>query len=239
MVTAQSPARMSAYLVTREGQELGTFKTSKIEKGLKTGFFRVTDLGWRDASGWQGLAEIVGSVKASAAPSDAALMKSPGLNLDDFNRSAAPMTTAHADAIGRVPPTLIAVLTHTRSWVRFISVVMGIGCAFMIPVSLLLAVDGVRTLTDISGHHFTGGTQNLIPTIICLLTTLLILYPAVKLSNHAANIALLAKSQSLADLAAALMEQHRFWRFCGIVLLLHVCLALLLFVGSFFVTRVH
>jgi hypothetical protein len=74
---------------------------------------------------------------------------------------------------------------------------------------------------------------------LILTATILILYPAVNLSNYAATIDRLAQSQSPADLAVALTEQRRFWRFCGIVLLLHVCLALLFFAGSFFVTRVH
>ncbi|MCX6850593.1 MAG: hypothetical protein NTY98_16860 [Verrucomicrobia bacterium] len=203
---------MSVYLVTREGQELGTFKTSKIKKGLRTGFFRLSDLGWREASGWQGLFEIAGS----------ALVNSPGANPDGFNPHAAPMANALAAASVVLPPTLIEELADTRPWVRFISVAMGIGCAFMIPACLLMAVDEARSLSP-----------------ICLLATLLLLYPAVKLSNYATNIASLAKSQSLADMAMALTEQHRFWRFCGIMLLFIVCLGLLLCIGCFFVTRVH
>lgn len=205
---------MSVYLVTREGQELGTFKTSKIEKGLRTGFFRLSDLVWRETSGWQGLFEIAGSANAAASPS--------GANPDGFHPHAIPVANARAAASVVVPPTLIEELADTRPWVRFISVAMGIGCALMIPACLLMAVDEVRSLTA-----------------ICLLATLLLLYPAMKLSNYASNIASLAKSQSLADLAMALTEQHRFWRFCGIILLFFVCLGLLLCVGSFFVTRVH
>ncbi len=132
------------------------------------------------------------------------------------------MATARAVGSVVVPPTLVEELSDTRPWVRFISVAMGIGCALMIPAFLLMAVDGARSLSP-----------------ICLLATLLILYPAVKLSNYASNIALLAKSQSLADLGMALTEQHRFWRFCGIMLLFLVTLGLLLFITSFFVIRVH
>lgn len=205
---------MSVYLVTREGQELGTFKTSKIEKGLRTGFFRLSDLGWREASGWQGLFEIAGSSNAAASPSC--------VNPDGFHPHAAPMANARATASVVVPPTLVEELTETRPWVRFISVAMGIGCALMIPACLFMAMDEARSLSP-----------------ICLLATLLLLYPAVKLSNYASNIASLAKSQSLADLAKALTEQHRFWRFCGIMLLFFACLGLLLCVGSFFVTRVQ
>ncbi len=230
---------MSAYLVTREGQELGTFKTSKIEKGLKTGFFRVSDLGWCDASGWQGLFEIAGSADALASPSNAALMKSAGVNPDDFYPSASSIASARAGTSFMVPPAIIAALTNTRPWVRFIAVVMGMVCALMIPACLILAVDGAHFLSATSAPCLNGGTQNLILPGTCLLGTLLILYPAVKLSNFASTVARLPKSQSLADLVMALTEQQRFWRFCGIALLILVGLGLLLIIGSFFVTRAH
>ena len=205
---------MSVYLVTREGQELGTFKTSKIEKGLRTGFFRLSDLVWRETSGWHGLFEIAGSANTAASPS--------GANPDGFHPHAAPMANARAAASIVVPPTLIEELAETRPWVRFISVAMGIGCALMIPVFLFMPVDEARAFSA-----------------TCLLAPLLLLYPAVKLSNYASQITLLAKSQSPADLAMALTEQHRFWRFCGIMLLFLVFLGLLLLIASLFVTRVH
>lgn len=201
---------MSVYLVTREGQELGTFKTSKIEKGLKTGYFRLSDLGWREGSGWQGLFEIAGCATATASAS--------GVNPDNFNLHA-----RTAAACGVVPPTLIGELADTRPWVRFISVAMGIGCALMIPAFFFMAVDGAHLLPAI-----------FLPAIF-LPATLLLLYPAVKLSNYASHIAVLAKSRSPADLTLALVEQHRFWRFCGIILLILVCLGLLLCVASLFV----
>lgn len=65
---------MSAYLVTREGQELGSFEASQIQEGLQTGQFLPTDWGWREGmSGWQGLTEIFG---AAPAPKTQALASS-------------------------------------------------------------------------------------------------------------------------------------------------------------------
>jgi len=227
---------MSAYLVTREGQELGTFKTTKIAKGLQTGFFRVSDLGWREASGWQGLTDIVGSAQTAGYPSGAAVIKCTGMKEDEFNPFVSAMPHAQAAACGKVPTTLIAELTHTRPWVRFISIVMAIGCLLMILTGLVLAADGA----SLSGHHLFGvGSYSLNLTATCLLSTILILYPAVKLSNYAATIARLAQSQSPADLVVALTEQRRFWSFCGIVLLVLLCLVLLFIAVNFFVTRVH
>ncbi len=214
---------MSAYLVTREGQELGTFKTSKIEKGLKTGFFRVSDLGWRELSGWQGLAEIVGFDKA------AALIKSAGPNPDDFNPSAEFIAHAQAGDSGLVAPAIIAELTRTRPWVRFIAVMMSIGCALMILVCLVLAADGARLSAP---SLFSGCLHPLGLAVICALFTFLTLYPAVRLTHYASHIVRLAKSQSLADLAAALAEQRRFWTFYGIVMFISIASFFLLLIAG-------
>lgn len=232
MAAAQSPASMSSYLVTREGLALGTFKISSIEKGLKTGFFRLSDLGWHEASGWRGLFEIVGFAKASAFPAGASLMKSAGLHANDLHA---------CDAAGPSPcewvsPIVMSALTGTRPWVRLISFMMGIGCALLLAACFTLAAEGART----SGHAlFRKDTHPLMLAAICALSTALILYPALKLTHYAAHIAWLAKSKSPAALAAALAEQRRFWKFCGILMIIHASLTLLLFIGSFFVARVH
>ena len=68
---------------------------------------------------------------------------------------------------------------------------------------------------------------------------ILIFYPTLKLSKYASKIARLGNSRSFSDLAAALDEQRRFWKFTAIFMIIHVTMALLLFIASFFVTRVH
>jgi len=81
----------------------------------------VSDLGWREASGWQGLADIVGSAKAAAFHSS-----SPFMNSDNLNPYAIPATQAGADTSGVVPLGVSKELTATRPWVRVISTVMWI-----------------------------------------------------------------------------------------------------------------
>jgi hypothetical protein len=38
---------MSDYTVSRDEQQLGSFDLSQIEEGLKTGYFKPDDWGWR------------------------------------------------------------------------------------------------------------------------------------------------------------------------------------------------
>lgn len=226
MVTAHCPAAMMSYLVTREGRELGTYKTSKIEKGLKTGFFRLSDLGWHEASGWQGLFEIVGSAEAAASPSGASLMQSAGLRLSDHPHPA----STRAASCGVVAPAVLAALSGTRPWVRFISAVAGIGCAFIIAAVFVLSAEAVRA----SGHDFFRKDTRLVPlATLGVLSVFLALYPALKLTQYATHIARLAKSRSAADLVAALTEQRRFWKFHGILLAVSLSLLVLLLAAGF------
>ncbi|WP_395734256.1 hypothetical protein, partial [Prosthecobacter sp.] len=59
-----------------------------------------------------------------------------------------------------------------------------------------------------------------------------IIFPALKLTRYALNIARFTQSEAFTDLAAALSEQRRFWRFQGIVLIAILGFGLLLLIWS-------
>lgn len=232
---------MSVYLITREGLELGSYTTAQIEIGLQTGFFRLSDLGWREISGWQGLSEIVGAVKASEAPSGATSVDFAGLIPDALNPIAATMPQVRENAGDGVTPAVMAELCGTWPWLRFISSVMALGCLLLIILGVLvLAVYGEGSWwAGLPVQHLGKDARHLLMAAVSVLLTLLILYPALKLRNYADHIARLKQTQSPVDLAAALAEQRRVWRFCGILTLLYASAALVLFFGNFFATRVH
>lgn len=223
---------MMSYLVTREGRELGTYKTSKIEKGLKTGFFRLSDLGWHEASGWQGLFEIVGSDNAAAPLSSPAAMNPD--NLSPYSVSAANSPPENSSL---VPLSVTKELTATRPWVRFISVVMWIAFACILVVTSR-SIYFASTLVKKDGYIVELQTNLIAISIGYIFAVLLLIYPTLKLSRYASKISRLSESGTFADLSAALAEQRRFWKFCGILTFLYVCLTLLLLVGCFFVFRV-
>lgn len=211
---------MSVYLVTREGQELGTFKTSKIEKGLKSGFFRESDLGWREVSGWQGLTEIVGT---PTSPQTEVPSGTTPANPDSFNPYSAPTAVAQAGSSGVVSLEVMQALAGTKPWVRFISVLLWIGCILFLLFHL--------------NHLFSGAPESVAYRIGSTCRYVLIIYPALKLTKYASKIAHLTESRSLADLAAALTEQRRFWKFCGILTILYVSMDLLFVIGDFLTGR--
>ncbi len=223
---------MSAYLITREGQELGSFEIAQIHDGLKSGVLQASDWGWREGmDGWKGLAEIVGpaaasQVKSMASPSTAPARKTESLKPVDLNPYAAPSANVvQGAASGAVPYAVIDELKGTKPWVRLVSVVMWTGCVVFIFVVIGLFISG---LSRGSGAYALGTAFGY------GIFSLLIIYPTLKLSKYASNIAKLVESHSFADLTAALAEQRRFWKFYGILLLIYVGIFGLIFIGSMF-----
>ena len=226
---------MSAYLVTREGQELGSFEISQIQDGLKTGFFQANDWGWRDGmESWQGLSEIVGTAtapqaKTIATPSSAPIRKPAVVKPGGINPYAAPTANIQSAAIGAVPTAVISELTGTKKWVRLISVVMWIGFGFVMLHAISLFIFGAVGLSSVLKSDQQGlGVGLLIgAAVVYGLLIMLIIYPAIKLTKYASNISRLAESRSFTDLAAALAEQRRFWKFHGIILAIYLIIVAL------------
>ena len=217
---------MSAYLVNRDGQELGSFEISELQDGLKTGFFRVTDLGWRDGmTDWQTLPEIAGPGTALPKPNLVPLspLSAPVKKTANLNPYAAPSANTQPAAIGAVPSAIISELTGTRKWVRLISVVMWIGFAFVMLHCISLFVFGAVGLSSLlPGQKGLGVSMFVGIAAVYGLFILLIIYPTIKLTKYASNISRLTESKSFTDLAAALAEQRRFWKFHGIIVAIYV-----------------
>lgn len=234
---------MSAYLVTREGQELGSFEASQIQDGLKTGRFLPTDWAWREGMpGWQGLTEIFGAVsapktQAHSSSLSALVRKSTGPKPpDSINPYAPPASNVvMTRTSGELPFAVIEELRNTRPWVMFIAVLMWIiGGGF-----LILLMYNIFFVGNPAGRNVfnSGSLVSMVSYLVGLglgfaLVAYLIIHPALKLTRYALNIARLSKTESFSDLVAALSEQRRFWRFQGILCIAYVGFALLLFIWT-------
>jgi hypothetical protein len=236
---------MSAYLITRDGEELGSFEASQIQEGLKTGYFQATDWGWREGmDGWVALPELAGTTTAPAitapaaaapkgrtivAPSSAPIRKPAGEKpAENLNPYAAPTANVKGGAVGAVPYPVIAELTGTKPWVRLISVLMWIVCIIFIGMVLAILLFQSVFANTLSQSGSNMGWGIVVGTAFFHgVTAMLIVYPTLKLSNYASNIARLASSQSFTHLTAALGEQRRFWKFYGIIIVIYLCLAAL------------
>lgn len=236
---------MSVYQVTREGQNLGSFEASQIQEGLQTGQFLPSDWGWREGmSGWKGLTEIFGESpaqqpRALASSFSSLVRKSPAskpAERESINPYAAPASNrVISRSSGELPSDVMLELQNTRPWVLFIAVVMWIiGGGFLI----LFLINIFLTGSPASSSVFKSGSLvSMISYMVgfglgLAVVAYVIIYPTLKLTRYALNIARFTKSESFADLAEALSEQRQFWRFQGILLIANLGFGLLILIWS-------
>jgi hypothetical protein len=117
----------------------------------------------------------------------------------------------YADADPHLDPSfrqLIQLLTETRPWVRLIGVLMLIGAA------LMLIGGGFLLLAMVTG----GGAGSVgMMGAIYLPFAFLYIYPAVCLMKYASSITEASVTGRMVHVNEAILQQKKFWRFCGIV----------------------
>lgn len=240
---------MSAYKICREGQELGMFEKSQIHEGLQTGYFQATDWGWCEGmTDWQALPDLLGAAaqpavsaapkaKPISSPSSVGTRKPSGTTTSSLNPYAAPSSKTQGGAVGAVPFPVIAELSGTKPWVRFISVLMWLVCLLVIlgvVIGLIVGSFGANAMAQ-AGAGGMGYGMLFGMALGYGISAMLIIYPTLKLSKYASNISKLAQSQSFTDLTAALAEQRRFWKFYGILILIYLGFALIFAIRILFV----
>ncbi|HVX60868.1 MAG TPA: hypothetical protein VHC19_09705 [Pirellulales bacterium] len=113
----------------------------------------------------------------------------------------------------------IEMLTQTRPWVRFLSVLGFIATALLAAAGLLGGVVAQLGL---------GGSTPADIAISCLLLGLLHFFPSLFLWRYADRITNLHMTQAASDIEFALEAQRAFWRFVGIAVALMLTLNVLL-----------
>ena len=130
-------------------------------------------------------------------------------------------------------------LNQTRPWVRFMSVMMFIGAAFMVLMGLLMVVMGIGTGAMSVSQGRLGGLMNALGPAIAgvfyMILALLYIAPGVFLSRYASSIKLLETSRSGQALQDALKHQKSFWRYIGIATLIGLILAAVAIFASIFI----
>jgi len=129
------------------------------------------------------------------------------------NPFQAPETVVESNEGGGADPRLdgaVTMLRQTKPWVRFISVMMFIGSAFMIFAGLLMMMGAAVGAPPGFG---------VVLGIVYIAMALLYIVPAIFLWQYADRIALLMHERSAGALASALQAQKSFWKFVGIAIL--------------------
>ena len=141
--------------------------------------------------------------------------------------------TAGGPGPGDVTPRTIEFLKQTKPWVRFIAVLMFIGCALLVLAALVVIVAGAA-FTDF-GRVFT------VPLgIMYFLLGLLYFVPALFLFRYADAIENLMRRKTSDALESALEHQKSFWKFVGILtVILLIAYGLMLIIMLFIAMAVN
>jgi len=134
-------------------------------------------------------------------------------------------------AADAVSPSTIAILSATKPWVRFISVMMWIGVGLM-----LLAAAGMGVVSTLGASKSMpsspfGGVQFIVLAVVYGVFAFIYIFPALKLWKYANRIVSLGATRSVADLDAALNEQRSFWKFIGVMMVIMLSLYVVAIIG--------
>lgn len=228
---------MSEYTISREGAELGAFDLSQIEEGLKSGFFKQDDWGWKEGMPeWQPLARLTtaGAATGPMVGKPKPVAANPVVVTPAVNPYAAPKAAQlqPGAAVGSVPYPVLQELRGTRPWVRLISVLMWIASILNLLGLSFYLIMGLAGAGGLANAGQVGAGVGLAVGVLFVIgiSAMLVIYPTLKLSKYASSIGRLSASQSFPDLTLALAEQRRFWKFCGILCAIYLGLIILMIV---------
>ncbi len=118
-------------------------------------------------------------------------------------------------------------LSASKGWVRFISVLMFISFAFFLLALIGMFAIYSRVSSSSSGELGLFGTSGAIGIIIILLYGVIVFMLGLRLSKFSSAIGRLAISRNPLDLESAMVQQMKFWRLCGIIVLIGLIFAIL------------
>jgi hypothetical protein len=124
------------------------------------------------------------------------------------------------EAIPADRSAIIAKLTQTQPWLRFIGIMMMIGAVLMVMGGTACTLLGALTLAGvIPSAQGAGGAVLLGIGILYLVLSVIYFFPARLLLKSARAIRTLATAPEEAAVIEALEAQRRFWKFIGIFII--------------------
>ena len=124
------------------------------------------------------------------------------------------------EAIPADRSAIIAKLTQTQPWLRFIGIMMMIGAVLMVMGGTACTLLGALTLAGvIPSAQGAGGAVLLGIGILYLVLSVIYFFPARLLLKSARAIRTLATAPEEGAVIEALEAQRRFWKFIGIFII--------------------
>ena len=192
------------YTVSRNNEQFGPYDFEQLKQYANEGKVLNDDLVF-DGSNWVHVGQILGSPK-------------PSLNVPlaaPRNMTPSPQQFNQQQAVNFMP--LLVPMFSSQGWIRFLSVLGFIGTVINCIITLISLV------------HLLSGKGGLILFFLNLIGVLLFFYPSYFLWSYANSIVQLRSGFQLGVLKKAIELQARFWKYVGIVTLVYIILAILLF----------
>ena len=192
------------YTVSRNNEQFGPYDFEQLKQYVTEGKVLNDDLVF-DGSNWVHVGQILGSPK-------------PSLNVPlaaPRNMAPSPQQFNQQQAVNFMP--LLVPMFSSQGWIRFLSVLGFIGTVINCIITLISLV------------HLLSGKGGLILFFLNLIGVLLFFYPSYLLWSYANSIVQLRSGFQLGVLKKAIELQARFWKYVGIVTLVYIILAILLF----------
>lgn len=121
------------------------------------------------------------------------------------------------------------IVRRTAPWVRLMSVVLFISCAFMVIGAAIFAVT-IAVGLGVSADRPAGAVPVAIVALVYACFGLINLIPAVFLMRFAGRAKAFVAAQTVQHLEEALDAQRSYWKFMGIFMIVGIGLALCVFV---------
>jgi hypothetical protein len=123
-------------------------------------------------------------------------------------------------------------LRRTRPWVKFIAIMGFIGCGFIV-LDALFVFWGFAILPGAK----TSQALPLGPMMALVLLYLVIAFftyfiPSLLLARYASTLGRIETNATLEKLAEAAERQRRFWKYCGVLLIVGISVFVLFVIGA-------
>ena len=129
---------------------------------------------------------------------------------------------------------LISLLSQTRPWVRFIGVLTMIAAVLVVIVGIFMVIGMAAT----GGGPRAPQLGRFGVVFVYLIMSALYVYPALCLNRYAAAIGKAETTADMANVVEAVLQQKKFWKFCGIMMALVLVIYLSIGVFAFAVALI-
>ncbi len=127
---------------------------------------------------------------------------------------------------------VIQPLRRTRPWVKFIAIIGFIGCGFVLLDALFMLL-GVAFLPGAkTSQALPVGFMIALVSLYLVIAFFAYFIPSLLLARYASTLGRIETNATLEKLAESAEYQRRFWKYCGVLLIVGISVFVLFVIGA-------